>query len=80
MTHDLAALRGIVAGWRRAEHARHGGSRLARHLAILDLLETWRVERVGWGEIRDGRWVDPPPGGSGPAADPTAAGGGSTEA
>ena len=45
---DLSALRGIIAAWRRAEHAAKGGNRLARQLAMADLLELWRVEWVGW--------------------------------
>lgn len=50
---DLATLRLIIAGWRRLEHARLGGSRLARHLAIADLAELWRVEMVGWSRDLD---------------------------
>lgn len=45
---DLATLRLLITGWRRLEHARLGGSRLARHLAIADMSELWRTEVVGW--------------------------------
>lgn len=50
---DLAALREIITAWRRLEHARLGGNRLARHLAISDLSELWRVEMVGWSRDLD---------------------------
>ncbi len=46
---DLAALRMIITAWRRAEYHGRGPNRLAQQLALFDLMELWRVERVGWG-------------------------------